>query len=197
MLGITSSTGDDSFRPLLLHRQQQEQQSTRVDGNGSQANRKDDLNELPAEEEKEVRELKKRNREVRQHEQAHIAAAGPYAIGGPHYQFRRGPDGKSYAVGGEVKLDTSPVRGGPEATIRKAQVIRRAALAPPEPSAQDRRIAAQASGMEREARTELREKQQEEAQGDGAQNQPLSQVNIQNPNIPQFSIPGTLIDLLV
>ena len=109
---------------------------------------------------REVQRLKTRDREVRSHEQAHLAAAGPFARGGANYQYATGPDGGRYAVGGEVGIDTAPVPDDPEATMHKAQVIRAAALAPAEPSAQDRRIAAAASRMEAEARLELRQQQQ-------------------------------------
>lgn len=121
--------------------------------------------ELSDEEKKEVVELKRRDQEVRQHEQAHVAAAGRYAQGGPQYEFTTGPDGRQYATGGHVNIDVSPART-PEATIQKAQVIRRAALAPAEPSGQDRAVANQASQLESEARRELQEVQQAEAQGD-------------------------------
>ena len=67
---------------------------------------------------------------MRAHEQAHLAAAGPYANGAPTFEFQTGPDGRQYAVGGEVSIDTSPVPGDPEATVRKAQTVKRAALAP-------------------------------------------------------------------
>lgn len=117
--------------------------------------------ELTDEEKAEVDERKDRDREVRQHEHAHMAAASPYAKGGPSYEYTRGPDGKRYAVGGEVQIDTSK-DSDPEATIRKAQQIYRAALAPAEPSSQDRSVASQAKKMEMEARSELREQQDEE-----------------------------------
>ena len=123
--------------------------------------------ELSPEEEKQVRELKQRDAEVRRHEQAHKAAAGSHASGGPTYEYQTGPDGKQYAVGGEVQIDTSPVQGNPQATIAKMQQIRRAALAPAEPSGQDRAVAAQAQAAEREARQELREEQQAESTGEG------------------------------
>ncbi len=109
-----------------------------------------------------VQGLKKRDREVRSHEAAHLAAAGPYASGGPSYTYKRGPDGRQYAVGGEVKIDTSEVPNDPEATIRKAQVVRRAANAPAKPSAQDRRVAGQAAAMEAEARKALAHERIEE-----------------------------------
>jgi hypothetical protein len=110
--------------------------------------------ELSTEDELELRELKARDREVRAHEQAHVAAGGQYVTGGPSYEFERGPDGRQYAVGGEVNISVSPERD-PEATIKKAQVIRRAALAPADPSSQDRQVASKASAMEREARAEM------------------------------------------
>lgn len=112
--------------------------------------------ELTDEEIEQVRKLEERDAEVRRHEQAHAAAAGPHARGGPKFEFQSGPDGKQYAVGGEVSIDTSPAET-PEATIAKAQQIRRAANAPAEPSSQDRAVAAKAAQLEQQARQELRE----------------------------------------
>lgn len=80
------------------------------------------------EEQAEIEKLRKRDQEVRTHEQAHIASAGGLAKGGATFSFQHGPDGKQYAVGGEVNIDTSPIVGNPEATIRKAQQIRAAGL---------------------------------------------------------------------
>lgn len=110
----------------------------------------------------EIRELAARDREVRQHEQAHAALGGRYA-GAPQYEFERGPDGVSYAVAGEVPIDTSRIPNDPEATIEKARQIRRAAYAPAEPSDTDRRVAAEAAQMEAEAQAELRQIQAEAA----------------------------------
>ncbi len=111
---------------------------------------------LEDKEKKEVEELKRRDQEVRTHEQAHVAAGGQHVRGGISYEYQTGPDGKRYAVGGEVSIDTSP-ESKPEDTIRKAQTIRQAALAPAEPSGQDRRAAAAAAQMELKARQELME----------------------------------------
>lgn len=105
-------------------------------------------------EQRQISELATRDREVRAHEQAHASIGGQYA-GSPTYSFERGPNGVNYAVGGEVAIDTSPVPNDPEATLRKAQVIRAAASAPAEPSPQDRRVAAQAASLENEARAQL------------------------------------------
>ena len=121
--------------------------------------------ELTEEEQQEVAELKKRDREVRAHEQAHLSAAGPYARGGAQYDYETGPDGHRYATGGGVGIDTSPVPDDPSATIQKARVVKRAALAPAEPSPQDRRVAAEAGRMENKARRELSEERMEEMQG--------------------------------
>lgn len=107
-------------------------------------------------EKKLIEELKARDREVRAHEAAHKSAAGSLARGGPSYSYQRGPDGVSYAIGGEVQIDLSPVPGNPEATLRKAQQIRAAALAPAQPSAQDYAVAAQAAQMAVEAQRQTR-----------------------------------------
>ncbi len=92
---------------------------------------------------------------VRAHEQAHLAAAGPYATGGPSYIYTTGPDGKLYAVGGDVTLDDSPDPRGPEETIQKEQTIIAAANAPADPSMQDRMVAAQAAQFEATAERQL------------------------------------------
>ena len=113
-------------------------------------------------EQRQIRELAQRDREVRAHEQAHASVGGRFA-GAPRFTFQRGPDGVNYAVGGEVSIDTSSIPGNPEATIAKAQLIRRAALSPADPSPQDRRVAAQATAIELEARSELSELEREQA----------------------------------
>ncbi|WP_155875627.1 putative metalloprotease CJM1_0395 family protein [Desulfuromonas sp. AOP6] len=102
----------------------------------------------------ELAKLARRDREVRAHEAAHAAMGGPYAAA-PSFTYTRGPDGTQYATGGEVSIDVSPVPGDPEATLQKAQIIRAAALAPAQPSSADRLIAAKASRMSIEARSEI------------------------------------------
>jgi len=113
---------------------------------------------LSEEEVEKVDELKSRDQEVRVHEQAHAAVGGQHA-GSPSYEYERGPDGKSYAVGGEVQIDVSPVNGDPQATIQKMQVVRRAAMAPAQPSSADRAIAAEATNKATQARAELAQMQ--------------------------------------
>ncbi len=128
---------------------------------GSSASSSSDPGELTDEEQEEVVELKKRDAEVRAHENAHKAAAGQHARGGPTYEYERGPDGRRYAVGGEIRIDTSPVPDDPDATILKMRQVRRAALAPAEPSPQDRRVASEASQQESAARQEKMTQQRE------------------------------------
>ena len=114
-------------------------------------------------EQKIVDQLAARDREVRAHEQAHAAVGGQYASS-PTYTYQRGPDGVSYAIGGEVSIDTSPIPNDPEATLRKAEQIARAANAPAEPSGQDRAVAAQAAKMAQQARVEISRQSQEKVE---------------------------------
>ena len=104
-------------------------------------------------EEKVIQQLQKRDREVKVHEQAHLANAGQYARGGPTYSYQQGPDGQRYAIGGEVPIDIGKEKT-PEQTIQKMQAVERAALAPADPSSADRSIAAAAAAMEIQARQE-------------------------------------------
>ena len=102
---------------------------------------------------KEIQQLERRDDEVRAHEQAHAAVGGGHA-GAPRYQYETGPDGQKYAVSGEVSIDVSK-EATPQDTIQKMQTVRAAALAPAEPSSQDRKVAAEASQKILEARAEL------------------------------------------
>ncbi|MEQ9643722.1 MAG: putative metalloprotease CJM1_0395 family protein [Alphaproteobacteria bacterium] len=128
-------------------------------------------NQLTEQERAEVAELKARDVEVRAHERAHAAAGGQHA-GSPSYEFQRGPDGRDYAVGGEVPIDSSPIAGDPKATIEKMEQVKAAALAPAEPSGQDRKVAAQAEAERQKAVRELNAQKAEEAkaarEGDNA-----------------------------
>lgn len=119
------------------------------------------VNNLTEGEQAQVDKLKKRDAEVKTHEQAHLAAGGAYAKGGASYSYQTGPDGRQYAVGGEVQIDTSPIKNDPQATIMKAQVIKAAALAPSQPSGQDKAVAAKAQQMIAKAQNELIQKNPE------------------------------------
>ena len=73
-----------------------------------------------------------------------------------------------YAIAGEVPIDVSPVPGDPQATLDKMQVVRRAALAPINPSAVDRAVAAQASAQAARARVELAKLESETQEAPGS-----------------------------
>ena len=118
-----------------------------------QENETTNSEKLSKEEEIQVQKLKDRDKEVRVHEQAHIAASGGLVQGGASYTYEQGPDGKRYAIGGEVSIDTSEGKT-PEETIEKMSNVIRAALAPAEPSSQDRAVAAAASQTMSKAKQE-------------------------------------------
>ena len=123
--------------------------------------KKDHQNELTHADEVVIKQLEERDREVRQHELAHKAAGGAHTRGGPHYEYTTGPDGQRYATGGHVNIDVSKMNS-PQSTIRKMDQVRRAALAPAEPSAQDRIVASQAIRTKQAALLEIKELELEE-----------------------------------
>jgi len=126
-----------------------------------------------------ITQLKARDAEVRAHEAAHLAAAGSYATSGANYSTQKGPDGRAYAIGGEVGIDTSAVPNDPEATMRKADVVVRAALAPAEPSGQDMKVAQAAQQMRVQAMVELSQQRADKVQGkdNATQDAPASDKN--------------------
>ena len=111
-----------------------------------------------------VQRLRSIDQKVRAHELAHMSVGGQYA-GAPHYTYVRGPDGRLYAVAGEVPIDVSPEKD-PEATVKKMQQVIAAALAPADPSPQDYRVAALASQQMAKALNELAKKRAKELYGD-------------------------------
>lgn len=115
-----------------------------------------------------VAELQRRDREVRAHELAHVAAGAGLIARGANFTYVTGPDGQRYAVAGDVRIDTSPGRT-PEETLRRAEQVRAAALAPADPSPQDYAVAAEAARMAAEARqamaAERRQEQTTEVSG--------------------------------
>ncbi len=148
-----------------------------VEGSKESSKSKSNDEELSEEEEQQVRELKQRDTEVKAHEQAHATVGGSYASA-PSYEYTVGPDGKRYATSGEVQIDASPVRDNPEATIRKMDIVIRAALAPAEPSSQDLQVAKQAQATRAKAQAELQKKRLEEQKGDNGENREDTAVRL-------------------
>ena len=124
------------------------------EGNGGKQQGESGLLDLTTAEQRVVDQLQQRDREVKTHELAHLASASQYARGGPTYSYQTGPDGRRYAVGGEVAIDLGKEQT-PEQTAEKMRLVKRAAMAPAEPSTTDRRIAATATAIEMEARREM------------------------------------------
>ena len=107
-----------------------------------------------------IAKLQMIDQKVRAHEMAHLAVGGPYA-GGVSYSYVQGPDGRLYAVAGEVPIDLSDAPT-PEETVVKMRTVIAAALAPADPSPQDLKVAAIASQKLMKALMELAKKHQEE-----------------------------------
>ena len=141
----------------------EEKDGSQQQQNGQSSNQQQNDEQQEAEELAQIQKLRNRDREVRAHEQAHAAVGGALA-GAPNYNFTTGPDGKRYAISGDVSIDISKVPNDPEATIRKLEQVQRAALAPTNPSSQDVRVAAQAAASENQARAELNVQRLQEAQ---------------------------------
>lgn len=110
--------------------------------------------ELTPEEQRLVDELNRTDQQVRAHEMAHAAAGGHNV----RYDYQTGPDGKRYAVGGTTDIETFSVSGNPDSQLAQARKMRTAALAPADPSPQDRAVAAKAARLEAEARAEKAQK---------------------------------------
>lgn len=143
---------------------------------------------LTEEERQQVTDLKKRDQEVRAHEQAHLAAAGGMARGGAAFSYETGPDGRKYAVGGEVQI---VMRSGrtPEETIRNARQVQAAAMAPANPSSTDQQTAAAAARMEQDARAELATRSR--GTGEDPTKGPRSPSESPSPPSESFPFPAT------
>ncbi len=138
---------------------------TSSDGNDSSSESEEDKKKAQ-QEEQAVKDLKKRDTEVRTHEQAHKTAGGQYA-GSPAFDMTKGPDGKDYATGGHVSIDVSAIPDDPQATLNKMSQIKSAALAPAEPSSQDLKVAAKADMVAAAARSELSKSSESATNNDG------------------------------
>ena len=142
----------------------------------SESNEQENSNnqyELTQDQKMQVIELQRRDLEVRTHEAAHMSA-GAGLTTGASYSYQRGPDNKMYAIGGEVGIDTSPGKT-PEETLKKAAQIKRAALAPAQPSSADLQVAATATTMEIDAKMEIQKNQNQETKEKTEQNSQNSQ----------------------
>lgn len=142
-----------------------------------------------------IEKLQSRDLQVRSHEMAHVSAGGQYVTSGVNFSYQKGPDGKMYAVGGEVGIDLSPIANNPQATIAKMMIVRNAALAPADPSPQDRSVAAAASSMLADAQTQLIEMQTEKAKESRNSGTRVNGSKLYENNSETLNTTGTEIDL--
>lgn len=119
------------------------------------------IDKLTQEQRQQLSQLQQRDSEVRSHEAAHLAAGGSVVSGSASFTYQKGPDGRLYAIGGEVPI-SSPTATTPQEQIEIARQIQAAALAPASPSPQDFKVAASAAMMEAQARQELSVQKSEE-----------------------------------
>lgn len=151
-----SMVADDVYHPSLRKREDDVYQLDNAREKRQQSSMQQALSEGELD---QLRQLKERDQEVRAHEQAHASVGGAHA-GSASFTYQMGPDGVRYAIGGEVDVDLSVVNGDPQATVDKMEQIQRAALAPAEPSSQDRQVAAVAGQQAAKALAELADTQQ-------------------------------------
>jgi len=189
-----SSTGPPTIPATATAAKNQQQQGegavNEEQGKGAVKSEK----ELPENEKREVEKLKQRDREVRQHEQAHMAA-GAGLTGGANYSYQVGPDGKRYAIGGEVSIDVSSEKD-PQATIIKMGRVKRAALAPADPSGADRAVARKADANIRAAQTELQKERTKES-GDSLPGAKDAAAEDETKETGETPPRGSLIDISV
>ena len=118
---------------------------------------------LSPDEQRLVKDLAARDSEVKAHESAHQAAGGGMT-GAASYTYQQGPDGKMYAIGGEVSIST-PAASTPEEAIANARQVMASAMAAGNPSPQDFAVASSARVMEMKAMQQLAKEQAEESLG--------------------------------
>ena len=123
---------------------------------------KSSIQALTTEEKQVVSELQARDTEVRAHEAAH--QSGGASTGAASYTYQKGPDGRMYAIGGEVPVSMK-AGSTPQETIANAQAVIASAMAPADPSGQDQAVAASAMMMITKAQQQLAQENQEKLVG--------------------------------
>ncbi len=144
---------------------------TRVDNNSQNSSDKNDKdktaqnskNELTPQDYQKIAKLQARDAEVRAHEMAHQSAGGGFT-GGASFTYEKGPDGKMYAVGGEVPI-SMPSSNDPKERKSQARQVITAALAPADPSPQDYSVASKAKIIEIKADQEILKEMAKEIEG--------------------------------
>lgn len=134
--------------------------------------------ELSEDEERLVKDLASRDSEVKAHEAAHQAAGGGLT-GAASYTYQQGPDGKMYAIGGEVSIST-PSGSTPEEAIKNARIVAAAAMAAGDPSPQDFAVASSARVMEMQAQQQKSKEELQKQEGQDVYDKEASSSNTQD-----------------
>ena len=156
-ISSSSLSFDSTYTRVSATNERVNSDETKIDKEATKENKSQELN---ADEVRVVRDLEARDVEVKAHEAAHQAAGGGMT-GAASYTYQQGPDGKMYAIGGEVSIAMKS-GSNPQESIANARQIAAAAMAPANPSPQDYSVATSARVMEMKAQQQLtREKLQE------------------------------------
>jgi len=185
---VTSATYVDSTKKensedITL---QQDSSTDKEKESEKSSSKKETPNQLTDDEKRAITELQARDTEVRAHEAAHQAAGGGLT-GGASYTYQKGPDGRMYAIGGEVSIAT---KGGstPQEAIANARQVQAAAMAPANPSGQDYAVATSAKVMEMKAQQELAKEQQAKMRGEEEYGSKQTSDNNENKDYKPFDI---------
>jgi len=89
-----------------------------------------------------LEKFRNKDSEIRTHEQAHASIG--HTTTPISYNYQQGPDGKMYAVGGSVRMDTS-IPDDPKAAAFKLDILQKAASGPTHLSGADSTIATQSN----------------------------------------------------
>ncbi len=151
---------EDELRNSQLTDAQKLDKKIQKESEDNKVNKSATTDKLSTDEERLVRDLASRDSQVRAHEAAHQAAGGGM-VGSASYTYQQGPDGKMYAIGGEVPINMK-TGSTPQETIANARQIATAAMATGNPSPQDFSVASSARVMEMKAQQQVaRERTQE------------------------------------
>lgn len=159
---------DDPLLKSIEEEKESKEKSTQAQGAQNAQGEK-----LSMDEERLRNQLQARDSEVKAHEAAHKAAGGGMA-GAASYTYQRGPDGKMYAIGGEVSISI-PQASTPEEALKNARTIAAAAMAPANPSPQDFAVAASARLMEIKAQQEILQEEQKKQNGMSTYNSAMNE----------------------
>ena len=127
-----------------------------------EAEKSKSTDELSQDEKRLVNDLQARDAEVKAHEAAH--QSGGASTGAATYSYQQGPDGRMYAIGGEVSVSFQ-TGSTPQETIANAQAVIASALAPADPSGQDMAVASSAMVMMMKAQQQLAREAQDAISG--------------------------------